>query len=112
MTPENDIRDKALAAHSKAHVVLDRGTQQDCEQHRDECEECKNAVQTVINACENRLDELRREKRAIDDQMADVRKVQREYEGYKADLATAVKRLNNQYWDMRKSQKVYDPHAG
>lgn len=105
MNPQDliNIGDKAREAHEAAKIVLERGQMGDMESQRDECEEKKNAVMTVINWYEDQLAEQRSLKRAIDDRMDDLKKGQREFENLKNDLTTDAKRLNNTFWDLKRS---------
>jgi len=104
---EQDIittRNEAKEAHETAKFVLTKDSAPDAEQQRDLCEEKKNGVISVINFCEDQLEALRKEKRKLDDKMADVRSLQREFDGLKADLTTDFKRLNNHFWDIKKGR--------
>jgi peptidoglycan hydrolase CwlO-like protein len=104
LTPDDilRIRSEATLAHDKAKLTLSRDSTADFEQQRDDCEEKKNATITVINFCEDQLETFRKQKRAIDDQMADVRSLQREFESLKAELTQDAKRLNNAFWDVKR----------
>lgn len=109
---ESDIintRSEAQKAHQLAKLSLQEGKMPDLESQRDDCEEKRNAVQSVVNYLEDQLEAYRKQKRAIDDKMADVKSLQREFSGLSADLATASKRCNSMFWDLKKGRKPYEP---
>jgi chromosome segregation ATPase len=105
------IRSAAKLAHDQSKLTLERGTMDDLEVQRDDCEEKRNAVQTVINGLEDQLEAFRKQKRAIDDKMSDVKSLQREFSSLSADLATDAKRCNNSFWSMKKGRTLHDPSA-
>lgn len=105
------IRSNAALAHQKSKLALEAGTVDDLEQQRDDCEVNRNAVQTVLNGLEDEIEKYRKEKRALDDKISDIRSVQREFDVLKADLTTDAKRLNNAFWDLKKGRKIFDPGA-
>lgn len=105
------IRHEAHLAHDRARLALQGGTMDDLEQQRDDCEEKRNAVQTVINGLEDQLEAFRKQKRAIDDQMADVKSLQREFSSLSADLSVDAKRCNNSFWSLKRGRTLHDPKA-
>ena len=105
------IRSAAKLSHDRAKLALEKDNMPDLEQQRDDCEEKRNAVQTVINGLEDQLESFRKQKRAIDDQMADVKSLQREFSCLSADLATDAKRCNNSFWSLKKGRTLHDPKA-
>ena len=112
-TPQDilTIRSAANLAHSRAKLVLTSVSAEDAEVQRDDCLEKANAVVSVINSCEDQIEDFRRQKRALDDKMADVKSVQREFDCLKADLNLDAKRLNSHFWDLKKGRTIHDPKA-
>ena len=110
-TDLSTIRQASLLSHTQAKTVLELGGTADLEQQRDDCIEKKNACQSIIDQCDNDMDALRKQKRQLDDAIAEINKVKREFKNLKEDLDLDAKRLNNSYWDEKKGRKVYDPHS-
>lgn len=72
------------------------------EVQRDALYDTQSAVKQVYDSCEEKIDDLKKQKRAIDDKIADIRKEQRPYKLLLEDLKEYARRLNNQFWSVKR----------
>lgn len=74
----------------------------DYEVKRDECTDMASAVSSITDFFDDEMEKLRKQKRAIDDAIADRKREQRPFKALHEDLREHAKRLNNAFFDSRR----------
>ena len=73
---------------------------------RDTCLEAKSGAKSMFDMVENEMDDLRKQKRHMEDIMSTFKKDQRMWKAYIDDLQDLARRCNNYFWDMKKEAQA------
>jgi peptidoglycan hydrolase CwlO-like protein len=107
MTESQAIREAAETTLDNAKSLISMQVNpRDYESKSDECNDMASALTTVIDLYESQMDALRKEKRSLDDKLADLKAAQRPYENLKRDLQNYAKRLKNRFWDAKREMET------
>lgn len=101
------IRQECESAMQQAKEAITSESMADAEQARDKCNEAKSAAKTMIDTFDNEMDELRKQKRRLDDKLADLKREQRPWRAYCEDLELLARRCNNHFFSLRKEAQSF-----
>lgn len=83
----------------------------DYESQRDNCQEQQSAVKSIIDYYEDLMDAKRKQKRKLDDEIADLKTAQRPFNALNEDLKNIGKRHNNAFWDAKRGLSNNNIHG-
>lgn len=103
--------DHIIGIIEASHIILEeskniiRGQHpsQEYEAARDKLNEEASALKTILDAYEDKEDQYKKQKRAIDDKLSDLKIAKRPIKAQYDDTKEWSKRANNSFWDAKRS---------
>ena len=99
-----NLLDESQALLEQSRMMLSETSMPNIEQQRDLLIEKASGLETLVEGYEQRIDTLKKQRRAITDMIEDIKVEQRPFIHLMKDMVNLSKRLNNRFFRLREEK--------